>query len=101
MIYGYKRPLLEDENGEKQLKNMQVDQLIWETHGLPQKRHALDQLLLTWQQNDIVIVERLAVLADSLQHLLDLLYIANKDGVILQFSHEGITRRIVILSATP
>ncbi|MFJ7735600.1 recombinase family protein [Lysinibacillus sp. NPDC097287] len=93
MIYGYKRPLLDDENGENQLKKVRVDQLVWEEHGLSKNRDALEQLLLDWQQGDIVIVERLAVLADSLNHLLDILRVADKDGVTLQFRQEGITNK--------
>lgn len=93
MIYGYKRPLLNDENGEHQLLNVEVDQLVREEHGFSKNRDALEQLLLDWQQGDIVIVEQLAILADSLNHLLDVLRIADKDGVIIQFRQEGITNK--------
>lgn len=91
MIYGYKRPRLDDENCEKQLLNIDLDQVIREQHGSPKKRQALEQLLMNWQQGDIIIVQRLAVLADSMHQLLDILHVAKKDGVILQFLHEGIS----------
>ncbi|KOS68157.1 hypothetical protein AEA09_06050 [Lysinibacillus contaminans] len=91
MIYGYKRPLLNDEQAEKQLVNINYDQIVCEQHSSPKKRHALEQLMMEWQQDDIVIVQRLAVLADSMHQLLDILHVAKRDGVTLQFLHEKIT----------
>ncbi|WDV08888.1 recombinase family protein [Lysinibacillus irui] len=91
MIYGYKRPIIGDESGEQQLVDRQVDQLFVEAHPFSKKRHVLEDLLMTIQPGDEIVVENLVVLADSFHQLLDVLHVLAKDRVRITFLEEQIS----------
>ncbi|MFD2115538.1 recombinase family protein [Paenibacillus yanchengensis] len=88
MIYGYMRPLIDDPECIHQLQNQQIDSLYKEAHGSAKNREVLDKLFLDATSGDIIIVERLAILADSLHHLEDVLYVARKDNITIHFVKE-------------
>ncbi|MDI7743172.1 recombinase family protein [Lysinibacillus fusiformis] len=91
MIYGYMRPLYNDEKNEQQLKLLQnCDEIFRESHGTPKNRVELERLLMSLQQGDTIIVERMFALADTTRHLMELLKLCEKDGVAIQFIKEGI-----------
>lgn len=96
MIYGYKRPLIGDELAEQQLVDKQVDQLFVETHPFAKKRHALEDLLMTIQSGDEIVVENLVVLADSFHQLLDVLNVLAKDRVKITFLEEQISNTALL-----
>lgn len=94
MIYGYKRPLYNDEDcieQTKKLNDFQVSYVLKEKHGSPKKREALEELLMTMQKGDVIVVEKFIVLADTLHHLMDLLKIVKKDGVSIRFIDEELS----------
>ncbi|HWK23438.1 MAG TPA: recombinase family protein [Ureibacillus sp.] len=94
MIYGYVRPLYNDENCDNQLKQLQAcDEIFRELHGSPKKRVELEKLLMALQKGDSIIIERMFVLADTTRHLMELLKICEMDGVTIQFIKEGIQSR--------
>ena len=91
MIYGYIRPLYNDENCEEQLNQLQNCETIFqERHGSPKKRLELEQMLMSLQQGDRIVVERMFALADTTRHLMELLKLCEKDGVTIQFIREGV-----------
>lgn len=92
MIYGYVRPLYNDEHCEKQLKVIKpfCDQIYKENHRSPKKRTELESLLMQLQQGDVIVVQRMFVLADTTSHLSDLLKLCEKDQVTIQFLQEGV-----------
>ncbi|MEI4768205.1 recombinase family protein [Psychrobacillus sp. FJAT-51614] len=94
MIYGYKRPLYNDENCKEQTRKLyeyQVNYTLSERHGSPKKREVLEELLMTMQKGDVILVEKFIVLADTLHHLMDILKIVKKDGVSIRFIDEGLS----------
>lgn len=101
MIYGYIRPLYNDKECKNQLKLLpkKCNKIYEEAHGLPKKRIKLEELLMELQTGDIIIVERMYVLADSTRHIMELLKLCNKDGVTIHFLQEDI-RSNEILSFT-
>ena len=91
MIYGYVRPLYNDENCEHQLQQLQNSEVIFqESHGLPKKRAELERMLMELQKGDCILVERMFTIADTTRHLMELLKLCEKDGVTIQFLKEGI-----------
>lgn len=92
MIFGYIRPLYDDETCEKQLKEIheECDTIYRESHGKPKKRTRLEEMLMVLKPGDKIIVERLFVLADTTRHLDDLLKLCKKDGVSIHFLNENI-----------
>ncbi|MFJ7666799.1 recombinase family protein [Lysinibacillus sp. NPDC097195] len=90
MIYGYIRPLYDDETCDQQLKVLsETCQTIYrESHGSPKKRTQLEEMLMTIQQGDTILVERMLALADTTRHLQDILKICEKDGVTIIFRNE-------------
>lgn len=96
MIYGYKRPVVGDEKMEQQLVQVVVDELIVEEHPYAKKRVQLEELLMKLTMGDQLIVENLVVLADSLHQLVDVLRVAEKDGVEITFVEEGLTNRTML-----
>lgn len=88
MIFGYMRPLIDDPDCEYQLQHQQLDIVYKELHGAAKNREVLDQLFMDISNGDTIIVERLAILADSLHHLEDLLYVARKDNITIKFVKE-------------
>ncbi len=67
---------------------MIIDKLYKETHGLAKKRTELEQLLMTVQPGDELFVQNIEVLADSLQQLLDILRLAERDQIRIHFIDE-------------
>lgn len=92
MIYGYVRPLYDDEKCENQKKLLQThcDKIYSEAHGTPKKRVQLEDMLMALQNGDTIIVERMFVLADSTRHLVELLKLCEKDGAMIHFLQEDI-----------
>ncbi|MBO1914818.1 recombinase family protein, partial [Microvirga sp. 3-52] len=88
MKYGYIRPIVMDQQCTNQLNNMIIDKLYKETHGLAKKRTELEQLLMTVQPGDELFVQNIEVLADSLQQLLDILRLAERDQIRIHFIDE-------------
>lgn len=92
MIYGYVRPLYNDENSKDQLHllNKKCDQIFQEEHGTPKKRTQLEALLMELKPGDCIVVDRMVALADSFHHLIELLKICKKDNVTIHFLNEKI-----------
>lgn len=92
MIFGYIRPLYDDEACAKQMKELpeECDEIYRESHGKPKKRTKLEEMLMVLKPGDKIIVERMFVLADTTRHLDDLLKLCKKDGVSLHFLKENI-----------
>ncbi|MFC7687958.1 recombinase family protein [Ureibacillus sp. GCM10028918] len=91
MIYGYTRPLYNDENCENQLTQLQnCEEIFQELHGSPKKREELERMLMGLQKGDIIVVERMFAIADTTRHLMELLKLCEKDGVTIQFIKEGL-----------
>lgn len=95
MNYGYIRPIVNDQHCTKQLYERSIDTLFKETHGLARKRTELEHLLMTVQKDDTLFVQNITVLADSLQHLLDILRLAERDQIIIHFVDEQITNQTI------
>lgn len=92
MIYGYQRPLYNDEDMQIQtaaLKN--CDRLFTENHGRAKKRVALEELLMTIEKDDTIQVLRFFGIADTTRHLEDLLKICKRDQVTIHFMEENIS----------
>jgi len=91
MIYGYIRPLYDDKTCDKQLTvlSKQCPTIYRESHGSPKKRGQLEELLMTMQQGDTIIVERMVALADTTRHLQDILKVCEKDNVTIYFVNEA------------
>lgn len=92
MIFGYVRPLYDDPKAEKQIQRLQdkCDVMIEEEHGLPKKRIQLEEMLIRLEPGDSIIVEKMAVLADTFHQLMDLLKLCEKDKVTIHFLQEEI-----------
>lgn len=88
MRYGYKRPLIDDENGEKQLVHIPVDRLFTEKHARPKKRTALEDLLMAVEEGDQIFVENIVVIADSFHQMIDILRVIEKDKATIYFQAE-------------
>lgn len=95
MKYGYVRPTAKDQQGTKQLKNIILDKRSIEKHGLARKRTVLESVLMSMGKNDELFVQHIGVLADSLQQLLDVLRLAERDDIIIHFLDENITNKTV------
>lgn len=95
MIFGYKRPVYNDEQCEKQLatKEMVFDKVFIEPHGLPKKRLQLEELLMSLNPGDEVFVHSFCALADSSIHLMEIVKICEKDDVIIHFKKEELNSR--------
>lgn len=91
MKYGYIRPTVNDQQCTQQLIGQSIAQLFQETHGLARKRKALEDVLMTVQKNDDLFVQNMGTLADSLQQLLDILRLAERDCITIHFLDEHIT----------
>ena len=64
-----------------------------ESHGLAKKRVELERLLMHVQSGDTLYVQNIEVLADSLQQLLDVLRLAERDQLIIYFVDEQLTNQ--------
>lgn len=92
MILGYIRPLYDDETCERQINALPeaCDTVYRELHGKPNKRAKLEEMLLVLKAGDIIVVERMFVLADTTRHLNELLKLCEKDKVSIHFLNEDI-----------
>src|SRR5699024_10238557 len=92
MIYGYVRPLYNDAKSIKQLDILdeKCDVIYKEEHGSPKRRIQSEELLIELQSGDCIIVEKMAVLADTFHNLLELLKVCEKDNVKIHFLKERI-----------
>lgn len=92
MIYGYQRPLYNDEDMKMQSTALKdCDQLFTEQHGGAKKRTALEDLLMIMNKGDIIKVLRFFSIADTTRHLEEVLQICKRDEVTIQFIEENIT----------
>jgi len=95
MKYGYIRPIVQDQQGTNQLNDILVEKIIIETHGLAKKRTKLEHLLMNVQKDDQLFVQNIEVLADSLQQLLDILRLAERDHITIHFIDEQLTNKTI------
>lgn len=95
MKYGYIRPIVQDQQCTDQLHNISIETLVKETHGLAKKRAELENLLMTVKKGDELFVQNIEVLADSLQQLLDILRLAERDQIIIHFIDEQLTNKTI------
>jgi len=95
MKYGYIRPIVRDQQSTHQLNDIFIETLVNETHGLAKKRTALERLLMTVQYGDELFVQNIEVLADSLQQLLDILRLAERDQIKIHFIDEQLTNETI------
>lgn len=95
MKYGYIRPIVSDQQCTHQLNELSIDTLFKETHGLSRKRTELEHLLMTVQKNDELFIQNIIVLADSLQQLLDILRLAERDQITIHFVDEQLTNQTI------
>lgn len=101
MIYGYKRPLYDDEQCENQLRSREVDRMFVESHSSPKKRTALEELLMTMAKGDRIVVESFFVLADTMHHLMDIIRVAERDDVTIEFVRERMTTKDPVNETLP
>ncbi len=92
MIFGYIRPLYDDETCEMQIKALpeECETIYRESHGKPKKRTKLEEMLMVLKPGDTIVVERMFALADTTRHLNDLIKLCEKDRVSIHFLNEDI-----------
>jgi DNA invertase Pin-like site-specific DNA recombinase len=95
MKYGYIRPIVTDQHCTHQLNDIYIEKLYKETHGLAKKRTELEDLLMILQNGDELFVQNIETLADSLQQLLDILRLAERDQIIIHFIDEQLTNQTI------
>lgn len=95
MKYGYIRPIVQDQQCTNQLNNIFTDVLVKELHGHAKKRTELENLFMTVQKSDELFVQNVEVLADSLQQLVDILRLAERDQIIIHFIDEQLTNETI------
>ncbi|ARF13924.1 recombinase family protein [Sporosarcina ureae] len=93
MKYGYIRPIVGDQQTTEQLANLTIDTIYVESHGLAKQRVELERLLMDVQSGDTLYVQNIEVLADSLQQLWDILRLAERDQLIINFVDEQLTNQ--------
>lgn len=91
MKYGYVRPIVSDQACNKQLSVISIEKTYQETHGLSKRRKELEKVLMLLEKDDELYVQNIVVLADSLQQLLDVLRLAERDQVMIHFIDEQLT----------
>ena len=96
MNYGYIRPIVNDQQGTQQLHERAIDIVYIETHGLAKKRTELEHCLMTVQKDDHLFFQSIEVLADSMQQLLDVLRLAERDQITIHFIDEKLTSRQIL-----
>ena len=96
MKYGYIRPVVLDQQCTHQLNDIFIEKLFKETHGLAKKRTELEHLLMTVQKGDELFVQNIEALADSLQQLIDILRLAERDRIIIHFIDEQLTNQTML-----
>ncbi|WP_338452759.1 recombinase family protein [Niallia oryzisoli] len=93
MLVGYMRPYHEDPDCEEQLlklNRMNCDIIITEEHASAKKRTHLKDMFNHLNPGDKIIITKLFALADSTQHLLELLETIDQKDAYLQSLTEGI-----------
>lgn len=95
MKYGYIRPIVLDQHCANQLNELFIDTLCKETHGLARKRTELEHLLMALKKDDELFVQNIVVLADSLQQLLDILRLAERDQIAIHFLDEQLSNQTI------
>ncbi|MFJ7826491.1 helix-turn-helix domain-containing protein [Psychrobacillus sp. NPDC096623] len=90
MKYGYKRPLVNDEESKFQLNDIPNIETYTEQHPHMKKRHELDALVMKLTRGDHLYVQNFVVLADSLTQFQDLLRVFEKDEVTVTFIDEDV-----------
>lgn len=90
MKYGYKRPLINDEDSKFQLDDVPNLETYIEHHPYMKKRQELDDLVMKLAKGDQLYVQNFVVLADSLTHFQDLLRVFERDQVSVTFIEEKI-----------
>lgn len=93
MIIGYMRPYQEDFNCENQLKKLNelnCTKIFIEEHSSAKKRIQLENVLNMLKKDDILVVTKLFVFADSTRSLVEFLEIIESKGAYLQSLNEGI-----------
>ncbi len=95
MKYGYIRPIVNDQLAVQQLLNFNLHKMYIETHGLAKKRSELESFLMIAQKGDQLYVQNIEVLADSLQQLLDILRLAERDELVIKFIDEQVTNQTI------
>lgn len=93
MFIGYMRPYQDDKNCEQQLKvltNKSCHKIISEPHASAKRRNELEDLLISLNKGDKVIIGKLFAIADSTRHLVELLDRIETSGAYLQSLQEGI-----------
>lgn len=93
MLIGYVRPSETDPDcrrQKEQLNKVNCVTIISEQHASAKRRTELKRLLEDLQEGDVLVVERLFVLADSTRHLVELLTLITKKRAHIYFLKEGI-----------
>lgn len=92
MIFGYIRPLYDDETCEMQKKALpeECKTIYRESHGNPKKRTKLEEMLMVLKPGDIIIVQRMFAIADTTRHLDEIIRLCEKDEVSIRFLNEDI-----------
>ncbi|AJK88485.1 MULTISPECIES: recombinase family protein [Lysinibacillus] len=92
MIYGYIRPLYDDETCEKQINALPKEcEIIYrESHGTPKKRTELEEMLMVLKPGDTIFVQRMLAIADTTRHLNEILKLCEKDDVSIHFLNEDL-----------
>ncbi|UOQ49268.1 recombinase family protein [Gracilibacillus caseinilyticus] len=93
MIIGYMRPYHNDNNCEFQsiyLSGINCKRIFTEEHSSAKKREKLQEMMNSIEEDDIVVVTKLYILADSTRHLMELLETLEMKGAYLQSIQEGI-----------
>ena len=96
MRYGYIRPIVADQQCIHQLNDLSIESFYKETHGLSKKRTALENLLMTVQNGDELFAQNIEALADSLQQLLDILRLAERDQILIHFIDEQLNNQTIL-----
>lgn len=95
MEYGYIRPIVNDLEGKQQLNTQFLDKVFIESHGLASKRIELENLFMSATKGDHLFVQNIEVLADSLQQLVDILRLAERDDITIHFIDEKQTSKVI------
>lgn len=95
MKYGYIRPIVQDQQCTNQLNDIFLNNYSKEIHGLAQKRTELEHLLMTVKKDDEIFVQNIEVLADSIQQLIDILRLAERDQITIHFVDEQLTNKTI------
>ena len=96
MKYGYKRPLINDEDSKLQLNDVPNLETYTEQHPYMKKRIELDDLVMKLTKGDQLYVQNFVVLADSLTHFQDLLRVFERDQVTVTFIDENINNKDIL-----